>query len=127
MTNPKAWRALIARAVEANNEEMAAGTGMSPNQYMQRFVRDGKQAVAREVDGDDTERTAKAERELERQKEPVLVVAHQAVLRALYGYFVGRNREEVPHLDVPLHTIIELTPKAYGCDERRYVLPPGAR
>ena len=50
MTNPKAWRALIARAVEANNAEMAAGTGMSPNQYMERFVRDGKQAVAREVD-----------------------------------------------------------------------------
>jgi hypothetical protein len=69
MTNPKAWRALIARAVEANNEEMAAGTGMSPNEYMERFVRDGKQAVARQVDGDDTERTAKAERELERQKE----------------------------------------------------------
>ena len=47
----------------------AAGTGMSPNEYMERFVRDGKQAVAREVDGDDTERTAKAERELERQRE----------------------------------------------------------
>jgi hypothetical protein len=69
MTNPKAWRALIARAVEANNNEVAAGTGMTPNDYMERFVRDGKQAVAREVDGDDTERTARAERELERQKE----------------------------------------------------------
>ena len=69
MTNPKAWRALIARAVTANNEEMTAGTGMSPNEYMERFVRDGKQAVAREVDGDDTERTAKAEKELERQQE----------------------------------------------------------
>ena len=56
------------RAVEANNEEVAAGTGMSPNEYMDRFVRDGKQAVAKAVDGDDTERTAKAERELERQK-----------------------------------------------------------
>jgi hypothetical protein len=42
---------------------------MSPNEYMKRFVRDGKQAVAREVDGDDTERTAKAEREIEHQKE----------------------------------------------------------
>ena len=65
--------------------------------------------------------------ELERQRNPVLVVAHQAVLRALYGYFVGRSREEVPHLDVSLHTVIELTPKAYGCDERRFVLSPGAR
>ena len=48
---------------------MAAGTGMTPNEYMERFVRDGKQAVAREVDGDDTERTAKAEREIENQRE----------------------------------------------------------
>jgi hypothetical protein len=69
MTNPKAWRALISRAVEANNNEVAAGTGMTPNDYMQRFVQDGKQAVAKAVDGSDTERTAKAERELERQKE----------------------------------------------------------
>ena len=32
--------------MEANNEEMATGTGMSPNEYMERFVQDGKQAVA---------------------------------------------------------------------------------
>jgi hypothetical protein len=44
MTNPKAWRALIARAVEANNNEVAAGTGMTPNDYMERFVQDGKQS-----------------------------------------------------------------------------------
>ena len=69
MTNPKAWRALIARAVEANNNEVAAGTGMTPNDYMERFVQDGKQSVAKAVDGSDTERTAKAERELERQQE----------------------------------------------------------
>ena len=69
LKNPRAWRALIARATKANNKEVAAGTGMSPNEYMERFVRDGKQAVTREVDGDDTERTAKAEREIEHQKE----------------------------------------------------------
>ena len=69
LKNPKAWRALIARAAKANNQEVASGTGMSPNEYMERFVRDGKQAVAREADGDDTERTAKAEREIENQKE----------------------------------------------------------
>jgi hypothetical protein len=32
MTNPKAWRALIARAIDANNEEVVAGTDMSPNE-----------------------------------------------------------------------------------------------
>ena len=62
--------------------------------------------------------------ELERQEETVLVVAHQAVLRALYGYFAGRNRSEVPHIDMPLHTIIALTPKAYGCNERRLYCHP---
>jgi len=62
--------------------------------------------------------------ELERQQDPVLVVAHQAVLRALYGYFVGRTREEVPRLEIPLHTVIELIPKAYGCEEKRHVLQP---
>jgi hypothetical protein len=72
LKNPKAWRALIARSTEANNKEVAAGTGMTPNQYMERFVQDGKHAVAREVDGDDTERTAKAEREIEHQKELTL-------------------------------------------------------
>ena len=36
---------------------------------MQRFVRDGKQDVAKAVNGTDTERTAKAHKELERQQE----------------------------------------------------------
>lgn len=62
--------------------------------------------------------------ELERQREPVLVIAHQAVLRALYAYFMDLGPEECPQLDVPLHTVIELTPKAYGCAERRIPLLP---
>jgi broad specificity phosphatase PhoE len=62
--------------------------------------------------------------ELERQKRPVLVISHQAVLRALYGYLMGRDREEIPHLSIPLHTVVELTPKAYGCEERRFALGP---
>ena len=55
--------------------------------------------------------------ELERYRTPVLVVAHRAVLRALYGYFVQLPRERVPHIDMPLHNIIELTPTAYGCQQ----------
>jgi hypothetical protein len=55
------WRALIARAIDANNEEVVAGTDMSPNEYTERFVQDGKQAVAKAIDGDDVERTAEAE------------------------------------------------------------------
>jgi broad specificity phosphatase PhoE len=59
---------------------------------------------------------------LERVDSPALVIAHQAVLRALYSYIVGRPAAECPHLPIPLHTVIELTPTAYGCDEQRIPL-----
>jgi broad specificity phosphatase PhoE len=62
--------------------------------------------------------------ELERTRNPVLVVAHNAVLRALYAYFQGVPRERCPYLDIPLHTVIELTPHAYGCHETRMPLEP---
>uniref|UniRef100_A0A1Y1KBZ9 6-phosphofructo-2-kinase domain-containing protein n=1 Tax=Photinus pyralis TaxID=7054 RepID=A0A1Y1KBZ9_PHOPY len=52
--------------------------------------------------------------ELERQ-ENVLVVSHQAVLRCLLAYFLDKSADELPYLKVPLHTIIKLTPVAYGC------------
>ena len=61
--------------------------------------------------------------ELERSKQPVVIVAHQAVLRALYAYLAGRTPEECPHLEMPLHTLIQLRPKAYGCEERRFPIP----
>ena len=60
--------------------------------------------------------------ELERQ-ENVLVIGHQAILRCLYGYFHSLSNEDIPYLKIPLHTVIKLTPKAYGCDETRYALP----
>ena len=52
--------------------------------------------------------------ELERQ-DSVLVVAHQAVLRCLLGYYLETPEEELPWLQVPLHTLIKLEPIAYGC------------
>jgi broad specificity phosphatase PhoE/predicted kinase len=57
--------------------------------------------------------------ELERQKRPVLVLAHNAVVRALYGYFMDEPAERIPSLEAPLHTLIRLTPRAYGADEER--------
>jgi broad specificity phosphatase PhoE/predicted kinase len=62
--------------------------------------------------------------ELERYRTPVLVIAHRAVLRALYGYFLGIAPAETPHLPMPLHTVIQLTPTAYGCEEERVALEP---
>ncbi|KFM62598.1 6-phosphofructo-2-kinase/fructose-2,6-bisphosphatase, partial [Stegodyphus mimosarum] len=60
--------------------------------------------------------------ELERQ-ENVLVVGHQAVLRCLLAYFLDKNSEELPYLRVPLHTVIKLTPVAYGCEKELFKLP----
>jgi len=60
--------------------------------------------------------------ELERQRAPVLLIAHQAVLRALYGYLAGKPQDECPHLAIPLHTVIQLTPTENGYDEQRFQL-----
>jgi len=62
--------------------------------------------------------------ELERYRTPVLVIAHRAVVRALYGYFVQLPREDVPYAPFPLHQVVEVVPSAYGCVERKLVLGP---
>lgn len=60
--------------------------------------------------------------ELERTREPVLIVGHQGILRILYAYFMGLNRKDAPYVSIPLNHVIELTPHAYGCYEKRYCL-----
>ncbi|XP_029471682.1 6-phosphofructo-2-kinase/fructose-2,6-bisphosphatase 3 isoform X1 [Rhinatrema bivittatum] len=52
--------------------------------------------------------------ELERQ-ENVLVICHQAVMRCLLAYFLDKSADEMPYLKCPLHTVLKLTPVAYGC------------
>uniref|UniRef100_A0A8C6TZC2 6-phosphofructo-2-kinase/fructose-2,6-biphosphatase 4b n=1 Tax=Neogobius melanostomus TaxID=47308 RepID=A0A8C6TZC2_9GOBI len=52
--------------------------------------------------------------ELERQ-ENVLVICHQAVMRCLLAYFLDKTADELPYLQCPLHTVLKLTPVAYGC------------
>ena len=60
--------------------------------------------------------------EVERERRPLLIIGHQAVLRALYAYLMDQHPEACPTLPIPLHTVIELTPTAYGCEERRFAL-----
>ncbi len=62
--------------------------------------------------------------ELERERRPVLIISHQAVLRALYAYLMDRPPKEVPYLPIPLHTLVRLTPITYACEEERLALPP---
>jgi len=54
--------------------------------------------------------------ELERQREAVLIVAHNAIIRAIYAYYMGISQEECPNLDIPLHTVFKIVPRAYKCD-----------
>jgi broad specificity phosphatase PhoE len=60
--------------------------------------------------------------EVERARKPVLLIAHNAVIRALYAYFRGVPPSQCPHLSIPMHTVIELRPHAYGCHETRVPL-----
>lgn len=84
--------------------------------------------------------------ELERQGN-VLVVSHQAVLRCVLAYFLDKSAgitckfyhkmhqtlkfhpyitDDLPYLKVPLHTVIKLTPVAYGCKVEHITLPVDA-
>lgn len=38
----------------------------------------------------------------------------QAVMRCIVGYFMDMPKEEIPYIQVPLHTIIKLTPTAHS-------------
>lgn len=58
--------------------------------------------------------------ELERQKNPILVVTHQAVLRCIFAYFLDIELEEIPFIDVKLHTVYQFTPRAYGKKEKKF-------
>ena len=85
--------------------------------------------------------------EMERQREPLLVVAHQvmsfdlqflpfastlrivgsiqcsrlqAILRVLYAYFTGMRREDCVKVSIPLNMVIKITPTSTGFNEERF-------
>jgi len=60
--------------------------------------------------------------ELERQGNVVLI-GHQAVLRCILAYFMEKPLSELPYIHVPLHTLIKITPVAYGCEVEHIRLP----
>ena len=59
---------------------------------------------------------------MERHREPLLIVAHQGILRLIYAFYMGLPREEAPYVSIPLNTVIKLVPGTYDCLERRHVL-----
>ena len=60
--------------------------------------------------------------EMERTREPIVIIGHQGIHRILYAYFMGLCREDAPYVSIPLNTVIQLTPHAYGCHEKRVCL-----
>eukprot|EP00551_Chaetoceros_affinis_P000438 CAMPEP_0203640042 /NCGR_PEP_ID=MMETSP0088-20131115/5633_1 /ASSEMBLY_ACC=CAM_ASM_001087 /TAXON_ID=426623 /ORGANISM="Chaetoceros affinis, Strain CCMP159" /LENGTH=513 /DNA_ID=CAMNT_0050495103 /DNA_START=156 /DNA_END=1697 /DNA_ORIENTATION=- len=62
--------------------------------------------------------------DLERTREPILIVGHQGIHRIIYAYFMGLSRKEAPFVRIPLNHVIILKPHAYGCDEERICLMP---
>ncbi|KAI9189102.1 hypothetical protein H9P43_000530 [Blastocladiella emersonii ATCC 22665] len=62
--------------------------------------------------------------ELEGEKGDVLVIAHETVLRCLYVYLNDLDEKAIPGMEIPSHTLIELTPKAQGTVETRYRIEP---
>ncbi|RLU24406.1 hypothetical protein DMN91_002495 [Ooceraea biroi] len=53
----------------------------------------------------------------------VLVVSHQAVLRCIIGFFLDKKPEELPYMEVPLHTIIRIASQGYNYKLELFKLP----
>lgn len=60
--------------------------------------------------------------ELERQKDPVLVVSHRAVLQSLFAYFNDIEIEEIPWIKIKPNTIYEFIPMAYQTQVKEFSL-----
>ena len=46
--------------------------------------------------------------ELEREQNDLLIIAHESVLRVLYGYLMACNAADIPFLQFPRDEIIEV-------------------
>eukprot|EP00597_Dinobryon_sp_UTEXLB2267_P015822 CAMPEP_0170115900 /NCGR_PEP_ID=MMETSP0020_2-20130122/11851_1 /TAXON_ID=98059 /ORGANISM="Dinobryon sp., Strain UTEXLB2267" /LENGTH=558 /DNA_ID=CAMNT_0010343719 /DNA_START=58 /DNA_END=1734 /DNA_ORIENTATION=+ len=60
--------------------------------------------------------------EMERHHEPLLIIAHQGILRIIYAFYMGKSRAEAPYLSIPLNCVVELVPGPFDCKETRHVL-----
>ncbi|KAF6255112.1 6-phosphofructo-2-kinase-domain-containing protein [Scenedesmus sp. NREL 46B-D3] len=62
--------------------------------------------------------------EMEREGESIVIVGHQAVLRVIFGYLMAEPQQAIPSIHIPLHTVIELTPRADGTMGVEYIPVP---
>ncbi|KAI9221856.1 6-phosphofructo-2-kinase-domain-containing protein [Blastocladiella britannica] len=59
--------------------------------------------------------------ECERMTRDCIVVSHNVVARIMLAYFVGVPWDQMPRLEVPLHTVFAMQPKPYGTEVVRFV------
>jgi 6-phosphofructo-2-kinase/fructose-2,6-biphosphatase len=63
--------------------------------------------------------------EMERTVLPLLIVAHLPVLRCIYAYLNDLPINKLPHIDLPMHTVVMLRSDGSGrTHERRFELGP---
>ena len=63
--------------------------------------------------------------EMESYRERLLIVSHQAVLRVLYAYLMGKPRSSAPKIEIPLHTVMKITYDGWNPPtEERFHLGP---
>ena len=60
--------------------------------------------------------------ELENSETPILVISHNAITRVIYAYLMEMDPKNIPHFDIPLHTLIKLSPNASGYLEEKIKL-----
>jgi hypothetical protein len=65
--------------------------------------------------------------ELERYHTPVFVICHQAVMRVLMAYFIQAPQSQCPHMDCPLHQVVQLAPGPYECQRTDFNLEMDVR
>lgn len=61
--------------------------------------------------------------ELEREQDDLLIIAHESVLRVLYGYLMACNATDIPRLSFPRNEIIEIIPASYNNAATRIQIP----
>lgn len=61
--------------------------------------------------------------ELERSPKDVLIIAHESVLRVIYGYMMACDAGDIPILKFPRNEIVEIVPGSYSNEAKRIIIP----
>jgi broad specificity phosphatase PhoE len=58
--------------------------------------------------------------ELGSYNKPILIVAHNAIIKVLLSYFQEIDHKEIPHLNIKLHQLIKLMPNSKNYNIERF-------